>query len=195
MDNPGSFKEYVFAPGVPAPCVAGKQQWTGYQYPGIITKHPTGTEDYSIRGKFKVPVNLHIGNIGLVPDTNMAVNSIPPMKTGGNMDNRRIGKGATLYLPVENAGALLMMGDAHVAQGDSELDGTGAYKNARDWLMRFKGLTEDQAITLLTVAGDFAITQVVDGNWGVHVVIPKYVFSNPKAAFKPATKCGSSLPA
>jgi hypothetical protein len=41
---------------------------------------------------------------------------------------------------------------------------TGAYKNARDWLMRFKGLTEDQAITLLTVAGDFAITQVVDGN-------------------------------
>ena len=34
-------------------------------------------------------------------------------------------KGATLYLPVEVAGALLSMGDAHTAQGDSELDGTG----------------------------------------------------------------------
>lgn len=57
------------------------------------------------------PVPQHIGNIGLAPDTTMAVNSIPPMRSGGNMDNRRIGKGATLYLPVENAGALLMMGE------------------------------------------------------------------------------------
>jgi hypothetical protein len=31
----------------------------------------------------------HIGNIGLVPDTNMAVNSIPPMKTGGEKRNNR----------------------------------------------------------------------------------------------------------
>lgn len=41
------------------------------------------------------------------------------------MDNRRVEKGATLYLPVQVAGALLSMGDAHTAQGDSELDGTG----------------------------------------------------------------------
>ena len=33
------------------------------------------------------------------------------------MDNRRIGKGATLYLTIANAGALLTMGDAHTAQG------------------------------------------------------------------------------
>ncbi len=36
---------------------------------------------------------------------------------------------------------------------------TGAYRNARDWLMSSKGLTEDQAITLLTVACDFEIAQ------------------------------------
>ena len=35
------------------PCVNGMQTWQGYLYPGIITTHPTGTEDYSIQGKFK----------------------------------------------------------------------------------------------------------------------------------------------
>ena len=45
--------------------------------------------------------------------------------TGGNFDNRRMGIGATLYLPVEVAGALLFAGDGHAAMGDSELSGTG----------------------------------------------------------------------
>jgi len=34
--------------------VNGKQQWGGYQYPGLITTHPTGTENYAIKNKFKV---------------------------------------------------------------------------------------------------------------------------------------------
>ena len=41
------------------------------------------------------------------------------------VEDKRIGKGTTMYYPVEVAGALLSMGDAHMAQGDSELDGTG----------------------------------------------------------------------
>jgi len=40
------------------------------------------------------------------------------MNIGGNMDNRRITKGAKLFLTVANAGALLTMGDAHTAQGE-----------------------------------------------------------------------------
>lgn len=83
------------------PCVNGKQSWTGYYYPGILTQHPTGTEDYSIRGKFKVPANFHIGSIGLAPKYDKPVTSIPPMMSGGNWDNRRVGVGATLYLPVQ----------------------------------------------------------------------------------------------
>jgi acetamidase/formamidase len=47
------------------------------------------------------------------------------MPSGGNLDDKRIGVGMTMYYPVEVAGALLSMGDAHMAQGDSELDGTG----------------------------------------------------------------------
>ena len=35
----------------------------------------------------------------------------------------------------------------------------------------------DEAISLLSVGVDFAVTQVVDGNWGVHAVIRKALFS------------------
>ena len=38
-------------------------------------------------------------------------------------------------------------------------------------------LTEDEAISLITVGVDFGITQVVDGNWGVHAVIKKDIFA------------------
>lgn len=59
------------------------QQWQGLYYPGLITPHPTGTEDYSIRGKFRVPVNFHIGNMILAAATNYTVDSVPPSKFGG----------------------------------------------------------------------------------------------------------------
>ena len=37
-------------------------------------------------------------------------------------------------------------------------------------------LSEDEAIALMSVAADFGVTQVVDGNWGVHGSIRKNVF-------------------
>ena len=48
-----------------------------------------------------VPVNLHIGNIGLASSYAGAVDSVPPAIHGGNVDDRRIGKGATMYYPVQ----------------------------------------------------------------------------------------------
>jgi len=63
--------------------------------------------------------------MGLPPASHDTVDSIPRMVTGGNLDKKRIGKGMTMYYPVTVEGALLSMGDAHAAQGDSELDGTG----------------------------------------------------------------------
>jgi len=38
------------------------------------------------------------------------------------------------------------------------------------------GLTEPEANTIITQGVDFSVTQVVDGNWGVHSVIPKKIF-------------------
>lgn len=75
--------------------------------------------------KAKIPINYHIGCMGLAPESHAYVDSIPPMPTGGNLDNKRIGIGTTMYYPIEVAGALLSLGDAHAAQADSELDGTG----------------------------------------------------------------------
>jgi amidase len=42
---------------------------------------------------------------------------------GGNMDFNEVNEGATVYLPVSVAGALLYFGDGHAAQGDGELNG------------------------------------------------------------------------
>jgi acetamidase/formamidase len=73
----------------------------------------------------KIPINYHVGCMGLAPESHDFVDSIPPMPTGGNLDNKRIGVGTTMYYPVEVAGGMISMGDAHAAQGDSELNGTG----------------------------------------------------------------------
>lgn len=48
-----------------------------------------------------------------------------------------------------------------------------AFQSARKFLMDGWGLDEDSAITMLSTAADFGVTQVADGNWGVHVTIPK----------------------
>jgi acetamidase/formamidase len=39
--------------------------------------------------------------------------------------------------------------------------------------MTVKGLSEDEAISLMSAAVDFGVTQVVDGNWGVHAILKK----------------------
>jgi acetamidase/formamidase len=203
----------------------------------------------------KIPINYHIGCMGLPPASHDFVDSIPPMVTGGNLDNKRIGVGTTMYYPVQVAGALLSMGDAHAAQGDSELDGTGietsitgkfkislikaadfndwqmeldfplgeteteyiihgftetdylatfadnpieiyavssldkamtnAYLQTRKFLMAAYGVTEIEANTFITQGVDFGVTQLVDGNWGVHGIVPKAVFELSEEATEP----------
>ena len=48
-----------------------------------------------------VPINLHIGNMGVASAYPQTVDSVPPAIHGGNIDDRRIGKGATMYYPVQ----------------------------------------------------------------------------------------------
>lgn len=52
-----------------------------------------------------------------------------------------------------------------------------AFRKLRRFLMTVHGLSEDEAISLMSVAADFGITQVVDGNWGVHGTIAKRIFA------------------
>jgi hypothetical protein len=51
-----------------------------------------------------------------------------------------------------------------------------AYTQTRKFVMAEYGLTEAEATTIITTGVDFSITQLVDGNWGVHSVIPKSIF-------------------
>jgi acetamidase/formamidase len=218
-------------------------------YPGVPVDHKTVQERHGILKNIRVPIRPHFGVLGLAPSEADYVDSIPPNYVGGNIDNWRIGKGATMYYPVSVPGALLSAGDPHASQGDSELCGTAiecsltgtfqlilrkkdtlagtalagleyplletqdewvlhgfsypkyltelgaqaqsdiyskssvdlamrdAFRKARHFLMTTRGLSEDEANSLLSVGADFGITQVVDGNWGVHAIIKKALFA------------------
>ena len=56
-----------------------------------------------------------------------------------------------------------------------------AFRKMRRFLMTTRGLSEDEAISLMSVAVDFGVTQVVDGNWGIHAVVRKSLFSGGSA--------------
>ena len=218
-------------------------------YPGVPVDHSKTTRTYDVLKGVRLPIRPHFGTMGLAPAEAEFVDSVPPSYTGGNIDNWRIGKGATMYYPVSVEGALLSVGDPHASQGDSELCGTAiecsltgtfqlvlhkradlggtpleemsypmletqtewlvhgfsfanylqdlgpdaqreiyskssvdlalkdAFRKMRHFLMITKGLTEDEAISLMSIGVDFGITQVVDGNWGVHAVVKKDIFA------------------
>jgi acetamidase/formamidase len=62
------------------------------------------------------------GAIGLAPPPAWGrLSSIIPREFGGNIDNKELVAGTTLYLPVFNKGALLSIGDGHGVQGDGEV--------------------------------------------------------------------------
>lgn len=217
-------------------------------YPGVPVDHKTITKNEGVLKNIRVPVRPHFGTMGVAPAEAELVTSIPPNHTGGNIDNWRIGKGATMYYPVAVSGAMFSVGDPHASQGDSELCGTAiecsltgtfqfilhkqaslagtplaelkyplletadewllhgfsyanylaelgpsaqsdiygkssvdkalrdAYHKMRHFLMTTQRLGEDEAISLMSIAVDFGITQVVDGNWGVHAVVKKSIF-------------------
>ena len=63
------------------------------------------------------------------------------------------------------------------AEGASlDLAMADCFVKTRNWLMDVYDLLEEETIALMTTSVDFGITQVVDGNWGVHADIPKWVF-------------------
>jgi acetamidase/formamidase len=170
-----------------------------------------------------VPLHPFFGSMGVAPSPELGrVSSNPPARHAGNMDNKELGVGSTLYIPVFVPGALFEIGDGHVAQGDGEVDQTAIETSLRgriqltvrknmkltwpraetptdfismgadadltaatkiaiqemvDFLSRTKGLTTHEAYQLVSVAGNVAITQLVDKpNVGVHVKIPKSIF-------------------
>jgi acetamidase/formamidase len=94
-----------------------------YLVPGTITEEKMCCREVALDG-VRVPVRPHLGTAGVAPDVPGRVSSIPPGAHGGNIDNWRIGAGATMYYPVAVDGGLFSIGDPHISQGDGELSGT-----------------------------------------------------------------------
>lgn len=70
----------------------------------------------------EIPLRPFIGIMGVVPaNPEETVNSIPPGNYGGNLDIQLLGRGSSLFLPVQVPGALFYAGDPHCAQGDGEV--------------------------------------------------------------------------
>lgn len=72
---------------------------------------------------FRVPVEPMLGCVAVAPPGQEVVSTRDSGRFGGNIDYNRIREGTTVYLPVFQLGALLLVGDGHAAQGDGELTG------------------------------------------------------------------------
>jgi acetamidase/formamidase len=84
------------------------------------------------------------GSIGVAPPSLIhRLSSGPPGWHGGNLDNKELSAGSTLYLPVHVPGALISMGDGHALQGDGEVTITALETSLRGTVQIFvrKGKT------------------------------------------------------
>jgi acetamidase/formamidase len=153
------------------------------------------------------------------------ISTIEPRAHGGNLDNKELVAGSTLYLPVWTDGALFSCGDGHGAQGDGEvcvtaietaLQGRFRLTIRRDMGLTYPeaetpthvitmgmhpdldhcvdialrrmialivartGLSRHEAYMLCSLAGDLRITQTVNREKGVHMMMAKSLLQ-PKA--------------
>jgi acetamidase/formamidase len=71
----------------------------------------------------EIPLQPFFGSMGVAPPPSAGrVSSAPPGRHAGNIDNKDLVAGSTLYIPVNTPGALFEVGDGHAAQGDGEVD-------------------------------------------------------------------------
>lgn len=70
-----------------------------------------------------IPLRPFFGSMGVAPPESAGrLNSAPPWMHAGNMDNKELVAGTTLYIPVHAKGALFEVGDGHAGQGNGEVD-------------------------------------------------------------------------
>lgn len=73
-------------------------------------------------GGMDLPLAPFFGVMGVAPPADWGmINTKEPRAIGGNLDNKELVEGTTLFLPVFNEGALFSAGDGHGVQGDGEV--------------------------------------------------------------------------
>ena len=172
--------------------------------------------------EIEIPLHPFFGSMGDAPPESAGrYDSAPPWMHAGNIDNKEMVAGTSLFIPVHVKGALFEVGDGHAGQGNGEVDITAletfltgtfrfvihkdqhllwpraetptsyismgfspdlkiaaemAVRNMIDFLVSEKHFSRDDAYMLTSVAVDVDITQLVDGNVGVHAICPKSIF-------------------
>lgn len=167
----------------------------------------------------KLPLAPFFGVMAVAPPPGWGrISTIEPRAHGGNLDNKELVAGTTLYLPVFVEGALFSCGDGHGAQGDGEvcvtaietaLQGRFRLTVRRDLQMTYPeaetpthwitmgmhadldvcveialrrmisvvseraGISRAEAYMLCSLAGDLRITQTVNREKGVHMMMAK----------------------
>jgi acetamidase/formamidase len=178
-----------------------------------------------------IPLHPFFGSMGIAPPEEAGkLNSAPPGTHAGNMDNKEMVEGTTLFIPVHAKGALFEAGDGHAGQGNGEVDITAmetqltgtfqfiVHKKVEgekplEWprgetpafyismgfdedltkateisirnMITFLSeqitdhprISREEAYALISVACDVDITELVDGNKGVHTMCAKSLFT------------------
>src|SRR6266849_2556651 len=71
----------------------------------------------------EIPLHPFFGSIGVAPpDVSGRISSAPPWIHAGNLDNKELVAGTTLFIPIHARGALFLAGDGHAGQGNGEVD-------------------------------------------------------------------------
>ncbi|MEP0987626.1 acetamidase/formamidase family protein [Ekhidna sp.] len=92
--------------------------------PHLKTFELAGKNNVRFADGINIPLKPFPGVLGVAPNTDSLLSTIPPRANGGNMDDPNMVEGTTIYLPVFVEGALFSIGDAHAAQGLGEVCGT-----------------------------------------------------------------------
>ncbi|MEO7273748.1 MAG: acetamidase/formamidase family protein, partial [Vicinamibacterales bacterium] len=114
-----------------------------------------------------IPLKPFFGSMGVAPPPDAGrVSSNPPGTHAGNLDNRELVAGTTLWIPVHVPGALFAVGDGHAAQGDGEVDQTAIETSLRGKLQLTvkKGMTlawprAETATDYISMGTDLDLTQ------------------------------------
>ena len=85
----------------------------------------------------EIPLRPFFGSMGVAPPESAGrISSAPPGIHAGNLDNKELVAGTTLFIPIHVPGALFEVGDGHAAQGDGEVDIT-ALETSLDGTLEF----------------------------------------------------------
>jgi acetamidase/formamidase len=186
---------------------------------GMTLRLDADANEATLPWGLKLPLAPFFGVMAVAPPRAWGrISTIEPRAHGGNLDNKELVAGTTLYLPVHIEGALFSCGDGHGAQGDGEvcvtaietaLQGRFRLTVRRDLEMTYPeaetpthfitmgmhpdldvcveialrrmidvvsaraGISRAEAYMLCSLAGDLRITQTVNREKGVHMMIAK----------------------